>query len=59
MAQEQQPTPHVEPLGQSAELTQEERDQLANAKLQAEYRAKFLEQLRARQCPGCGDTNIF
>ena len=36
-----------------------EQVELADAETQAKYRAAYLEQLRRRSCPGCGDSEFF
>ena len=52
------PKPPEHPEEQ-APLTDEQRAALADSKLQAQYRREHLRQMRARECPGCGDDSLF
>lgn len=42
-----------------ASLSEEQLRQLADAELQARFRKEALAQLRRRQCPGCGEEELF
>ena len=33
--------------------------ELSGDDLQALYRARYLQQLKQRQCPGCGEDDLF
>ena len=43
----------------SEELTDKQKSDLANEDTQEAYRRAYLAQLRARDCPGCGEGGIF
>ena len=48
---------HPDPVAESLSPAQEQ--QLSDEQLQEQYRQAYLEQLRRRSCPGCGDTDLF
>ncbi len=56
-----QPSPDNDrqPLDGEVHLSAEQLRQLADAELQARFRQEALEQLRRRQCPGCGEMDLF
>ena len=41
------------------ELTQEQRADLGDDATQEAYRKAFIAQIRARQCPGCGESDLL
>ncbi len=59
---EQQPEDQADTAaaeGLSPSLSEREHLDLADASTQAKYRAAYLEQLRRRACPGCGEGDIL
>lgn len=42
-----------------AELTEKQKADLEDPEVQARNRREMLRQLRLRQCPGCGEDEIF
>ena len=57
--QEQERKNKMDPSLEKDELSEVENAGLLSEKTQEEYRKAYLEQLRKRQCPGCGETDIF
>ena len=41
------------------ELTDKQKSDLADEQTQEAYRRAYLAQLRARECPGCGESGLF
>ena len=44
---------------QTAQVTTNQVRDPADDRKQEEYRRAYLEQLRQRECPGCGETSLF
>lgn len=53
------PQPQEKQATDETNLTDAEKEQLADAAKQEEYRKAHLAQLRRLQCPGCGETDLF
>lgn len=58
-AESQVPTPNDEPSPPPTQLTERQETDLANATVQEQYREEYLQQLRRRSCPGCGEGQDF
>ncbi len=50
-----EPQPKPPPTDADAPLDSKDLAHLADPQTQEEYRRAYLEQLRRRACPGCGD----
>ncbi|MFO0915914.1 MAG: hypothetical protein U0795_23345 [Pirellulales bacterium] len=47
------------PESAPADVSDESHPSLDDEQIQAAYRKAYLEQLRRRACPGCGDSDLF
>ncbi|QDV43813.1 hypothetical protein Enr13x_36730 [Stieleria neptunia] len=49
----------TKPTNELDSLTKEERAQLSDESIQKAHLEAYMEQMRRRNCPGCGETETF